>query len=273
MAMAEANHDPADVRLEPPRRDWGAALRALQRLLADKDDTVQVFQIMGALNGDSSVKGYQRLLRTAKGGRLAYERAELARRLMDDAWLDSFAPGSVGAAYREFVRSEQLSAEGLAEVSRERYGDVEQRHPHAWFGRRIRDSHDIWHILSGYHRDGLGEACLVAFSFAQTGSLGWALIALGAAWRSRQAPGQPYVRALWQGYRRGKAAGWLPGEDYEQLLAEPLESARRRLNITPATIYNAIPAALRDMAVPKSPAGVSTTTHSPEVLAMSHVTP
>ena len=111
----------------------------------------------------------------------------------------------------------------------------------------MRDSHDIWHILSGYHRDGLGEACLVAFSYGQTGSLGWAVIALGAAlrggamkWRVRQ--------AIWQGYRRGKAARWLPGEDYLQLMGEPLEAARRRLNLTPPTCYDAIPADRRNPA-------------------------
>jgi ubiquinone biosynthesis protein COQ4 len=105
--------------------------------------------------------------------------------------------------------------------------------------------HDIWHILSGYHRDGLGEACLVAFSYAQTGGLGWALIAAGAAFRARNARIYPYKRAIWQGYRRGKAAKWLLGEDYERLMAEPLDAARRRLNITPATYYDAIPADLR----------------------------
>jgi ubiquinone biosynthesis protein COQ4 len=196
------------------------------------------------------MKNYRRLLETPQGGRLAYEHVELAERLMDDAWLDSFAPGTVGAAYREFVRSENISAEGLAEISRARQSKVEQAHPHAWFGRRTRDSHDIWHILSGYHRDGLGEACLVAFSYAQTGSLGWAVIALGAALRQRRGAKHPYRQAIWQGYRRGKAAAWLAGEDYEQLMHEPLDAARRRLNITPATLYNAIPAADRDGALP-----------------------
>ena len=239
-----------DTPIARPRRRWGVALRALRRLLSDKEDTGQVFEIMGALNGDSTQKGYERLLRTAQGGRLAYERVELADRLMDDAWLDSFAPGTVGAAYRAFIRSENLSAEGLAEISR-RHRKVELNHPYAWFGRRTRDAHDLWHILSGYHRDGLGEACLVAFSYAQTGSLGWAFIGVGAALRSRGGPKHPYRRAIWQGYRRGRAAHWLAGEDYERLMSEPLEAARRRLNITPATIYNAIPATERDRALPK----------------------
>ena len=236
-------------RIERPRRHWGAAFRALRRLLSDKEDTGQVFEIMAALNGTSTQYGYRRLLTTVQGGRIAYERLELAEKLMDDAWLDSFAPGTVGAAYRDFIRSENLSAEGLAEISRRNRVKTEDRHPHAWFGRRTRDSHDLWHILSGYHRDALGEACLVAFSYAQTRSLGWAFIAIGAALKSRSGPKHPYVKAIWQGYRRGRAAKWLPGEDYPLLMAEPLEAARRRLNITPATIYNAIPAEARNLAV------------------------
>jgi len=231
----------ADTPTPRPRLQWGVALKALRRLLSDKEDTGQVFEIMGALNGDSTQKGYHRLLSTPAGGRLAYERVELAPRLMDDAWLDSFAAGTVGAAYRDFVRGENISAEGLAQVSRARRSPIDLRHPYAWFGRRTRDIHDIWHILSGYHRDGLGEACLVAFSYAQTGSLGWAVIALGAALKAKGRG----VRAIWQGYRRGAAARWLQGEDYEQLMTEPLAQARRRLNITAPTIYDAIPAGER----------------------------
>lgn len=252
MAMTETQSAQL-AAIARPRRQWGAALKALRRLLADKDDTVQVFEIMRALNGDAGAKGYERLLRTPQGGRIAYERVELCARLMDDAWLDSFAPGTVGAAYRDFVRSQNFSAEGLAEVSRERAKQPELAHPYAWFGRRIRDIHDVWHVLTGYHRDGLGEACLVAFSFAQTGGLGWGLIALGAALRALRDPSQPRARAIWQGYRRGKAAKWLCGEDYLTLLHEPMDAARRRLNITPASVYDSIPPALRDGAATGEP--------------------
>jgi ubiquinone biosynthesis protein COQ4 len=227
-------------------RNWAVALKALGRLFADKEDTGQVFEIMRALNGDSTVHNYARLLQTPLGGRIAYERVELAPRLMDDAWLDSFAHGTVGAAYRTFIRSENLSAEGLAEVSRQRGQQIDVAHPYAWFGRRMRDSHDIWHVLSGYHRDGLGEACLVAFSFAQTRGLGWALIGAGAMFKALASGHRVAAQAIWQGYRRGKAAKWLPGEDYVALMSEPLEAARQRLNITPPTYYDAIPTHLRD---------------------------
>ena len=94
---------PEPVTLKPPRQEWGAAFRALQRLLRDKDDTGEVFEIMRALNGDSTRKGYHRLLTTAEGGRLAYQREELAERLSDRAWLATLPAGSLGAVYRDFT--------------------------------------------------------------------------------------------------------------------------------------------------------------------------
>jgi ubiquinone biosynthesis protein COQ4 len=228
------------------RIDVVHALRSLRRLLADKEDTRQVFEIMRALNGRATARNYHRLLATPEGGRIAFERREFAERLMDDAWLDGLPAGSVGAAYRDFIRAEQLSAAGLAEVSREGVARVDAPHPYAWMGRRTRDVHDIWHILTGYGRDGLGEACLVGFSFAQIRGLGWALIGLGAASRARRARGYPMVKAMWEGYRRGRAAKWLLGEDYEALMAEPLEAARRRLGLSRPAVYESIPAEVRN---------------------------
>jgi ubiquinone biosynthesis protein COQ4 len=251
MAMVDVAETPA-LRTTSPKMEWGNALRSLRRLLNDKEDTTAVFEIMRALNGTSTAKGYMKLLETREGGRIAFQRQEFAERLMDDAWLDAMPDGSVGAAYRTFIREEELSADGLAEISRQGASHVDEQHPYAWMGRRTRDVHDIWHVLSGYHRDGLGESCLVAFSYAQTKGLGWALIGLGAASRARKSKTYPYVKAIWQGYRRGKAAKWLLGEDYEALMAEPLEAARRRLAITPPTLYDAIPLEARDQSLPKA---------------------
>ena len=244
MTATSANNRPAS----PFRMEWGAAFKAFGKLMADKEDTAQVFEIMRALAGKSSPNGYARLLSTAKGGRIAYDRVELAERLMDRQWLESFAPGTVGAAYAEFTARENLSAEGLAEESRKgrEAAEVDLRHPVAWYGRRIRDVHDLWHILTGYGRDGLGEACLVAFSYPQTGSLGWAFIALGVWLRSGNAGGLPARAAIQEGYRRGKMAAWLPGEDYEALMAEPLEAARARLGLSRPAIYDSIPVDYRD---------------------------
>ncbi|MBX3595564.1 Coq4 family protein [Sphingomonas sp.] len=225
---------------KPRRREWGTALRALRRLLANGEDTVQVFRIMRALNGDIAGRNYRKLLLTPEGGRLAYRRIELADRFSDRAWIDSLPDGSVGAAYRAFLDRTGYSAQGLADVSYAD-GEIERgvEHPHAWFGRRERDIHDIWHVLTGYQADEpLGEACLVAFSYAQTGGLGWAFIAVGAALKSLKITGRrTFMRAVREGYRHGKRAAWLSGEDYERLMTEPLDAARARLGIADPVVY------------------------------------
>ncbi len=240
---------PVLTRLSVPRREWGAAFGALRRLLRDKDATEEVFEIMRALNGDSTRAGYRRLLTTVEGGELAYAREELAERLQDRAWLATLPPGSLGAIYRDFTDDGGVTPEGLIAVSGQ--PAIAMQHPVAWFGRRIRDSHDLWHVVTGYGLDSLGEACLVAFSYAQTRAMGWAFIAIGAAIKSRKGPDQPYARAIWEGFRRGKAAGWLPEQDWVALLPLPLEDVRARLGLGPAPVYLSIPAALRGEAVPK----------------------
>lgn len=230
-------------RLQPLR-----AARALRKLIADKEDTSQVFEIMRALSGNSVVKGYRRLISTAQGGRIAYQREEFCERLSDKAWLETFGPGTVGEAYRNFIAPRGLSAEGLAEESRKTAdGEIDAPHPLAWYGRRMRDVHDVWHVLTGYGTDGLGEACVVAFSYSQTKSLGFALIAHAGAYQYEKiGNGHPYRKAVMEAFRNGKAAAWLPEVDYVALFGEQLEDARKRLNIKRPATYLSVPEDCRD---------------------------
>lgn len=230
-----------------PRRNWGRAWRALRKLMANKHDTEQVFLIMDALNADESARLYRRLLTTRSGGRIAYQRPEIAEMLTDRAWLDTHAPDTVAGAYCAFLDATGYSADGLAEISRIDGADIDAEHPYEWMGRRTRDVHDLWHLLTGYRADEhLGEGALVAFSFAQLGGWGWGAIAL-AIWLETLADGLTNAqgRAIWEGYRLGKNAVWLVGEDYEQLLGEKLVDARRRLNIGSPDCYLSIPQEIR----------------------------
>ena len=240
---APALRDRNTFRLQPLR-----AARALGKLIADKEDTSQVFEIMRALSGNTVTRGYKRLLSTLEGGRIAYEREEFCDRLSDTAWLNTFGPGTVGEAYRNFIAPRGLSAEGLAEESRKTAeGEIDAKHPFAWYGRRMRDVHDVWHVLTGYGTDGLGEACVVAFSYSQTRSLGFALIAHAGAYQYQKiGNGHPYRKAVMEAFRNGKRAAWLPEIDYVKLFGETLEAARSRLNIAPAVVYQSIPVDQRD---------------------------
>lgn len=233
-------------RFEPQRLRPLTALKAFRRLVANKEDTAQVFEIMRALSGRSIRRGYDRLLTTMEGGRQAFLREELAHRLDDPVWLARFPEGTVGGAYRAFREARGFTAAGLADEARKVAPLVDAPHPVIWFSRRIRDVHDVWHVLTGYGTDALGEACVVAFSHAQTGNLGFAFIGWGAAREiRRENRSVPARRAVLQAWRLGRAARWLPGLDYEALFAEPLETARARLGLREPRVYLAVPEATR----------------------------
>ena len=229
-------------------RDWRAASEALKKLTTNKEDTAQVYAIMHALNGHAYELGYIRLLESPEGGRLAYERVELAEKLEDPAFCASFPPGSVGDAWRKFLETGHLSVEGLVDESHKGVPpeELDEQHPYMWFFRRYRDIHDILHVLTGYGRDSLGELCLLAFSYQESHDLGRAVMAWGGILRAK-GPGAAQARkAVFEARRRGNHAAWLPGEDFEKLMFEPLEEARRRLKLTPPVAYLAVDPRKRD---------------------------
>lgn len=225
----------------------GRALKAYNRLKQDKEDTKQVFEIVGALTGNSFRKSYERMLKHEEGGRQAYLSIELGPYLDDPAWMAQFPEGSVGAEFRKFIAVRGLTVQGLAMDAESVDDRVNAEHPVAWFARRIRDIHDLWHVLTGYGTDVVGEACILGFTHAQVPNPGVAFIAFGASREfHRRHKGPPYGRAIWEGYQRGKQAKPLVCQDYFKLLAEPLEAARARLNITPKPIYDSIPFEARE---------------------------
>jgi len=107
--------------------------------------------------------------------------------------------------------------------------------PDAYFLRdRLRDTHDLWHTVTGYKGDLIGEASLLAFSFAQTWNPGVGLIVLTALVRGNE----PGVRKLIAGgFVRGVRSAWLPSVKWEDLLARPLEDVRRELRVGAPVTY------------------------------------
>lgn len=231
---------PTRARLHPI-----SALRALRNLRRNREDTHQVFLLIEALRGKTTLRQFARFRQTETGRTVLREQRRLLDPLSDRASLAALPAGTLGRAYYDFMAAENLSAEGLVEASR-----LRERPPMAddviLFRERNREMHDLLHVVTGYGREPLGEACLVAFSYAQTELKGFAVIAVHAARRiARARPGLPVRRAVFEGYRRGRSAGWFPGADWEALLAEPVEAIRARFAVEPPVYYRTILAALR----------------------------
>jgi len=223
------------------------ALRGIRALLRDPDDTARVFDVIDALSGNSGERLFQRFRHSPTGARILSERRDLLRILDDREPLWALPAGSLGGAYAEFATREQISGQGLADASAATRSDdlgVERR----LFGDRLRDMHDLWHVVTGYGRDLVGEAALLAFSFAQTRNRGIGFI-VAVAWLKAGGDGGATRRVIVDGWRRGRRAAWLPGADWEALLTQPLGAAREQLNLGPPPNY----AALRSAGAP-SPA-------------------
>jgi ubiquinone biosynthesis protein COQ4 len=236
----QAMPQPTSTRLHPI-----AAFRAIRNLTRNREDTQQVFLLMDALRGKTSLRQFARFRETETGRTVLAERRQLFDRLSDRESLAALPVGTLGRSYCEFMASENLSAEGLVDASRFRE-TLPAGEDMTLFRERSRETHDLLHIVTGYGRDPLGEACLTAFSFAQTGLKGFAVIATVASRRiSREHPGQAVVRAIFEGYRHGRRAQWLYAADWENLLAEPVEEIRKRYDILPPVYYPTVLAAIR----------------------------
>jgi ubiquinone biosynthesis protein COQ4 len=230
---------PPSYRLRPL-----AALRAVRNLMRDREDTNQVFLLMDALRGKTTLRQFARFRQTETGRAVLGERRRLLDRLNDRASLAALPAGTLGRTYYDFMAGENLSAEGLVEASRITMQALPADEV-TLFRERSRETHDLLHVVTGYGRDPLGEACLVAFSYAQTGLKGFALIATFAARRIASShPDQPVRRAVFEGYRHGRSAGWLPGADWEALLAQPVEAIRAQFAVKPPTYYRKVLAAV-----------------------------
>ena len=108
------------------------------------------------------------------------------------------------------------------------------------YAERTRDQHDLWHTLTGYGRDTFGEACLLAFTYAQTRNPGIAVIALVGMVKLTQGMGSGVKAAMWQAYLAGRRAAWLPEQDWEALLPKPIEEVRAALKIPTPQKYREV---------------------------------
>ena len=212
------------------------AMRALRTLINDPDKTEQVFIIIRAMSGNALENCYRQFRETPVGKQVLAEQRQLIDLLQDRQFLGALPAGSLGRHYLSFVEKEEISAQGLVEASDD---EIEIPDPGLLlYAERIRDMHDLWHVTTGYGRDTFGEACLLAFTYAQTRNRGIGTIALVGYFKLRKEIGPGVAAAMWQGYRAGRNAEWLPAQDWENLLRLPIDDVRKRLNIGEPVKYH-----------------------------------
>ncbi|HEY3818255.1 MAG TPA: Coq4 family protein [Polyangiaceae bacterium] len=214
-----------------PRFDFPRAGRALAVLLRDPDDLPQVFNLIDAISGTAPHRLLFAFRRTESGRRLLRDRPDILPILADRAALRALPEGSFGRAYLAFVESEGITPEGIKSASE---AITPRTAAFSFLNQRMRDTHDLWHTATGYKGDVLGEASLLAFTLAQHWNTGVAFIVMAALLKGF---GRLETRTIREGYRRGRAAAWLPAQEWESLLPLPLEEVRARLEVGSPPVY------------------------------------
>lgn len=239
---------------DPARPDFSydlpKAWHHFKRLIQNKEDTREVFPIFEALPWQGMRAAAEAFLCSPGGQAIRADEPSLPAMLDDHAALRRTPPGSLAHAYCDFMEREGLTAQGLVDefeqfmVGRTRFNDQ-----FLWYFERLRDTHDLLHILTGYGRDALGEVCVLAFTYSQQPSPAHLFLGYAGGWelKKRVKSRAPVFRAVREGQRLGKACPRLVEQPIRQLLALPLEEARRRLNITPARYYEQAHAEWRGM--------------------------
>jgi ubiquinone biosynthesis protein COQ4 len=218
-----------------PRRAW----KNFRLLMKDKEDTSLVFKIYESLPSKSFLPRVASLTLSERGEYLRRTEPSLPEILDDHASLRETPKGSLAHAYCDFMESEGLTAAGLRaeaeKLGRTQYPDLVQ-----WFSERSRDTHDLFHVLTGYGRDALGEQCVLLFTHGQSPTQGHLLIGYAGAaniakmtWGSKA----PVFRAVNEAKRTGKGAPRLIEQPIRELLKQPLERVRSALNIPEPAAY------------------------------------
>jgi ubiquinone biosynthesis protein COQ4 len=215
---------------------WRRAIRAMVGLAGDTARTDHVFEIITALTGGSFERTYQAFVQSSTGRTLLEERPSLMTLLDDRERLLGMPEGSLGREYLAFMDQYELSADGLVsaqDTARESGGSLQFDPDRQYVADRLRDMHDLWHVLSGYGMDDTGEIANLWFSVGQFGNPGMAFIAflgtIGGTWSDRLA----WQRYCYRAFLRGKQAVPLVSAPIETMLELPIDEARARLGIEP----------------------------------------
>jgi ubiquinone biosynthesis protein COQ4 len=201
------------------------AAESLRDLLRDPEDTSRVFVLGLVMNLRKYPEFLARLTFDDRGARLLRERPAIDTKHVDFDRLRSLPADTLGGAYVRLLDANGLdpdlfqSPPGLPEVP-------------AYIAQRMRQVHDIWHVLTGYGTDRAGELALQAFTYANVGAPSAGMIALGGL--LRYGPTHPrYFGLVLDGFRRGRKAAFLPPIWLEEMWERPLVEVQRELGLTP----------------------------------------
>jgi ubiquinone biosynthesis protein COQ4 len=229
---------------QPFRFDVPGAIRHFRIFRQDKEKTSEVFHIFDCLPWRTVADAAASFLATPRG-QAVYASEPFLPDILDDhdRLRRSMPKGSLGHEYCDYMETESLSAAGLVAEYEDFRGDrVRLDDKVEWYIDRLRDTHDLLHILTGIGRDTLGEQCLLAFVHGQRPSPGHLFLGYAGALvtKANSRWNVPVLRAAREARQIGRHTPRICEESILELLSMPSDAVRARMNLRPARYYQEV---------------------------------
>ncbi len=221
IALNEAKHE-AVLKLSTLER-WKRGLKALLEVGRDPDRTDMVLEAYEHLNAGSEAERTARFYQLPFAEQLRGEDRTLDSSTVDYPKLLQLPEDSFGHAYARFMTERHLTPDLFkAEGALSKQGYVL---------KRMRQTHDLWHVVTGYETDVPGELELQAFTYAQVGIPSALVLVLFGILRWFLIGPELVVRVL-KAYRRGRQAKTFAATPWEDLWSKPLAQVQAELGVT-----------------------------------------
>jgi ubiquinone biosynthesis protein Coq4 len=198
-------------------------LKGVVGMLRDPEHTESVFDIEDGLRGIDAMRLALDYVRGLPGVADLLEQRYLAP-LPDIAALERLPAGSLGRAFADHITSNGFDPDYYRKIDVS--DDVD------WVLMRMRQTHDVWHVVTGIATDPIGELALKAFELAQTRRPMAAVITSGGVLRYLiKDPDRlgDVLRGISTGFRLGIAARPFLAQRWEDGWAKQLSDWRRAL--------------------------------------------
>ncbi|MFK7896796.1 MAG: Coq4 family protein [Myxococcota bacterium] len=243
MSEASTPSKSKSLRAEEPTWFWKLDFGLLKEAAAirardPKDFRGAVLTYFG-FGGRDDGPVIERMRADPEGRRVLDNRTPLPPGILTPEAFADFPTDSLGYQYFRHCRDNDLDPQFIAEESEKVAREFPATDEHRFTYNRYRDSHDFWHVLTGYGTDMAGEAGVIAWTYAQTRNRGYLLIfLLNAMMCTRR--GRPDVfKTCWQGYRQGRRDRFMLAIDWNAHMHRPLKTVREELGGSAAAPYAA----------------------------------
>lgn len=199
-----------------------------------------VFRLFRPFHGPQLDAIYRRVMADPTGRRILREGRSLQPVLTDLDRLRGLPEGTLGNAYARFMDDNGIDIVSFAEASLRHMAREDYSTDEAWsLVNRMRDTHEIVHLVSGYGTDQLGEMCQLAFILDEDPRPRATRFIIRANLVEFRRQGFRHAEAtITEAFRRGRArTALLLAVDWECLLDRRLDDVRARLGIPPPPAY------------------------------------